>query len=62
MSKAIVIAGCNGVGKSTVIHILLEDKDLNLSRFPRHTTRTQRASETHGVDYFFVTEIGRAHV
>ena len=56
MSKAIILAGCNGVGKSTVIDILLQDEELKLTRFPRHTTRKIRDGETNGIQYIFVDD------
>lgn len=56
MSKAIILAGCNGVGKSTIIDALIHDTELRLTRFPRHTTRQIRDGETHGIQYFFVSD------
>jgi guanylate kinase len=55
VSEVLVITGPSGVGKGTVIRLLLD-------RFPRMalsvsaTTRRPRPGETAGVDYHFLTE------
>ena len=51
----IVISGPSGVGKDSVVHALEE------RRHPFHfvvttTSRPQRPGETHGVDYYFVSD------
>lgn len=49
-----VIAAPSGAGKTTLVHRLLrENRDLRFS--VSHTTRSQRSTETHGVDYHFVS-------
>jgi guanylate kinase len=51
----VVIAAPSGAGKTTLVHALLERiPDLKFSI--SHTTRKPRASETDGVDYFFVDD------
>lgn len=52
----IVYSGPSGVGKSTVLHKVLEDKDLNLVFSVSMTTRSKRAGEVEGKDYFFVNK------
>jgi guanylate kinase len=50
-----VISGCSGVGKGTVLGIMMEKrKDLQFS--VSATTRPPRDSETEGVHYYFVTK------
>ena len=48
-----VISGPSGVGKSTVLRMVLE-RDAGLSFSVSHTTRTPREGERDGVDYWFV--------
>jgi guanylate kinase len=53
-ANLIVVSGPSGVGKSTVVKAVKEragDVWVSVSM----TTRAQRAGETHGVEYFFVT-------
>ena len=53
--KLVVITGCSGVGKGTVLGIMMEKrKDLKFS--VSATTREPRDSETEGVHYYFVTK------
>ena len=53
--KLVVISGCSGVGKGTVLGIMMEKrKDLKFS--VSATTRPPRDSETEGVHYYFVTK------
>ena len=53
--KLVVISGCSGVGKGTVLGIMMEKrKDLKFS--VSATTREPRDSETEGVHYYFVTK------
>ena len=52
--KLVVISGCSGVGKGTVVGIMMEKrKDLKFS--VSATTRPPRPNETDGVHYYFVT-------
>ncbi len=51
----LVISGPSGVGKGTVCNEIMKLRDdlfLSISA----TTRTPRPGETHGVDYFFMTQ------
>ena len=53
--KLIVISGCSGVGKSTVLSSVMEKRsDLRFS--VSATTRAPRPGETDGVDYYFVSK------
>ena len=50
-----VVSGPSGVGKSTIVRRVLDADPL--VRFSiSHTTRSPRAGEKNGVDYFFVDE------
>ena len=52
--KLVVISGASGVGKGTVLGIMMQKrKDLKFS--VSATTRPPRPSETDGVHYYFVT-------
>src|SRR5258708_3218224 len=51
----IILSGPSGVGKSTVIRRLLDDKSLPLRLSVSDTTRARREGERDGVDYFFWT-------
>ncbi|MCX7702591.1 MAG: guanylate kinase [Planctomycetota bacterium] len=50
----VVISGPSGVGKTSVVKRLLEDKRFVLS--VSATTRAPRRGERNGVDYYFVSE------
>ncbi len=52
--KLIVISGPSGSGKSTVIAQAMAMRE-NLTFSVSATTRSPRAGEKHGVDYFFMT-------
>ena len=51
--KTFIVSGPSGVGKSTVLHALL-DKRENMVFSVSATTRAPRAGEKDGVDYFFL--------
>ena len=54
LKKLFVISGSSGVGKGTVINSLLsEHKDITLSI--SYTTRSPRAGEKNGMNYFYTT-------
>ena len=53
--KLVVISGASGVGKGTVLGIMMNKrKDLKFS--VSATTRAPRPSEVHGMHYYFVTK------
>lgn len=52
----IVYSGPSGVGKSTVLHEVLKDKELKLVFSISMTTRSPRKGEEDGKDYFFVSK------
>ncbi len=53
--KLVVISGASGVGKGTVLGIMMEKrKDLAFS--VSATTRPPRPGEQHGVHYYFITK------
>lgn len=58
MSKGllIILSGPSGVGKGTVRAKFQDDPSLNLAYSISMTSRSKRATETEGVDYFFVTK------
>ena len=51
----VVVSGFSGVGKGTVIQSLMEKSDLYALSISA-TTREARPQETHGIEYFFVSE------
>ena len=54
MGKMIVISGASGVGKGTVLNLMMQArKDLTFS--VSATTRSPRPNEVDGVHYYFVT-------
>lgn len=53
--KLIVISGCSGVGKGTVLGIMM-DKRSDLSFSVSATTRPPRPNEVDGVHYYFITK------
>lgn len=53
--KLFIISGCSGVGKGTLLKMFLENNpDIKLSISA--TTRTPRANEEDGVNYFFISK------
>ena len=53
--KLIVISGASGVGKGTVLNLMME-KDGNMAFSVSATTRDPRPGEVDGVHYYFVTK------
>lgn len=52
----LVVCGPSGVGKGTIIQRFLQNQDDKFAFGVSHTTRSPRAGEVHGQDYFFVTK------
>ncbi len=53
--KLIIFSAPSGAGKTTIVSHLLE-KDLNLEFSISATSRAARHNETHGKDYYFLSE------
>ncbi len=53
--KLVVISGASGVGKGTVLGIMMQKRE-DLQFSVSATTRPPRPSETDGVHYYFVTK------
>ena len=51
----VVISGPSGVGKDSVVR-KMKEREMPFHFVVTATTRPPRANETHGVDYFFVSE------
>lgn len=55
--KIIILSAPSGTGKSTIIKRLMEErKDLGLAFSISATSRQPRKGETHGKEYYFLTE------
>ena len=53
--KLIVFSAPSGSGKTTIVHHLLNQKELNLDFSISATSRTKRGSEVDGKDYHFIS-------
>jgi THO complex subunit 1 len=54
--RPIVISGPSGVGKGTLVTMLMEKHAKALGKKASHTTRQPREGEVHGQHYFFVSK------
>ena len=54
MGKMIVISGASGVGKGTVLNLMMQNRE-DLTFSVSATTRPPRPGEVDGVHYYFVT-------
>ena len=52
----VIVSGPSGVGKGTVVKLLMNDKSLNLVYSISATTRKPRINEIDGKDYFFISK------
>lgn len=59
--KPLVIVGPSGVGKGTLIDLLLQKHPRYFAKSVSHTTRAPRAGEADGVDYHFVKDPQKMH-
>lgn len=53
--KLIVFSAPSGSGKTTIVHYLLEQKELNLDFSVSATSREKRGVEVQGKDYHFIS-------
>lgn len=54
--RPVVISGPSGVGKGTLVTMLLEKHPKVFGKKASHTTRKPREGEIHGVHYYFVSK------
>jgi len=54
--NSLVFMGPSGVGKDTIINMLLEKNPEIFYKLPSYTTRKKREDEIDGKDYFFITK------
>lgn len=54
--KIIILSAPSGSGKSTIIGELMKNPELRLDFSISATSRSPRGNETHGREYFFMTE------
>ena len=61
--KLIVFSAPSGSGKTTIVHHLLKQKNLNLDFSISATSREQRGQEIDGKDYYFISpEKFKSHI
>ena len=60
MGHIYCLMGKSACGKDTIFSMLIDDKELNLSRIVPYTTRPIRSEETDGDQYHFTDEDGLA--
>ncbi|MBT8179761.1 MAG: guanylate kinase [Eudoraea sp.] len=53
--KLIIFSAPSGSGKTTIVHHLLEQPELNLAFSISATSRPRRGKEKHGVNYYFMS-------
>lgn len=55
-NQIVVLSGPSGSGKTTVVNRLIAESSVPLVKAVSATTRAPRPSETHGEDYYFLSE------
>jgi guanylate kinase len=55
IGRCIILSGPSGVGKGSILKELFKDPTLRLNYSISMTTRSMRAGETNGKEYFFVS-------
>jgi len=61
--RLIVFSAPSGSGKTTIVHHLLEQKELNLDFSISATSRERRGNEVDGRDYYFISpEQFKSHI
>ncbi|KGQ07715.1 Guanylate kinase [Beauveria bassiana D1-5] len=55
-NRPVVISGPSGVGKGTLIDMLLQSYPNRFTKTASHTTRLARVGEEEGVDYFYISQ------
>lgn len=53
--RVVVLSGPSGSGKTTIVHHLLEQSPIPLTKAISATTRPPRKGEIHGEDYYFLS-------
>ena len=53
--KLIIFSAPSGSGKTTIVHYLLEQPELNLAFSVSATSRARRGKEKHGENYYFLS-------
>jgi guanylate kinase len=54
--QVVVLSGPSGSGKSTIVNRLVEESPVKLVKMISATTRPIRVNETHGKDYYFLSD------
>ena len=56
LGKLIVFSAPSGSGKTSIVHYLLKQPELNLEFSVSATSRKKRGTEQDGVDYYFISQ------
>ena len=54
--QVVVLSGPSGSGKSTIVNRLVAESTVKLVKMISATTRPKRVNETHGEDYYFLSD------
>jgi guanylate kinase len=55
--QVVVLSGPSGSGKSTIVNRLVAESPIRLVKMISATTRPIRSNETHGEDYYFLSDV-----